>query len=679
MVVVLGPRSLIKALALCVLVGDLASAATSKCLPSGTDVEINDALRKGGAHTTVSLCPGSVHNLYNPIKFVAASQTLTTEGDRKDHLRALLIVRGENQATAIKADCAQCSGGQIRSLQVDGNRPMLLRVPKGGALLELGNSERQTVRDCRLWEPRGWSCLHFREGDRLQCTDGLVKDNEIGPAGEEWDFDYDGSKEPEPRYGNPRADGISLACKNSVVEGNIVYDTTDAAIVLFGSAGTDVRNNKVYSRTRVLMGAINLVDMLPWQGNYRDVSIRNNYIGAHGAYIRGGINVGPAVWGDDTDGVVYGGSITGNTIEGDHIGYGIVVTSAKDFTILRNKSTAKYSGVKGPTCPTAPENADPMAFLINKGSSEGNFQAEFVNGEVQHVICIDPTTEDGEPYKPWRMRDSPEAAAARIEEGGGGGAGGGASNAAVDAALSEGLVSYQMVLMQAMSEVTEKLVAAGTSEEKRQKGRKGGGNREKKTSTKNKDSPYTSALADLSTRLANLESEKQQVRASFDRIKSDLKRHVQTLQASKRDQKGMMTTVLDLARARTPRKAADSVRAIADDLVQAQQSLSSGSFWTSVFVFAMLQSLLLVAVYLAHRLLNGRGDRHARNRFRNSENGRGLNGGSIGRQQGMFAGGGESGSGGDGSGHRRDHSSASGGGRFKAASPKPREKYLSLD
>lgn len=655
--VLIDQLSLVSALAWLAL-ANIAHAA-AKCLPSGSEVEINNALRRGGAHTTVTLCPGSVHNLEEPIKFTAPSQTLTTEGDRKDHLRALLIVRGEDQATAIKADCAQCSGGQIRSLQVDGNRPMLLRVPKGGALLELGNSERQTVRDCRLWEPRGWSCLHFREGDRLQCSDALVKDNEIGPAGEEWDFEYDGSKEPEPRWGNPRADGISLACKNSVVEGNIVYDTTDAAIVLFGSSGTDVRNNKVYSRTRVLMGAINLVDMMPWQGNYRDVSVRNNYIGAHGAYIRGGINVGPAVWGDDTDGVVHGGSITGNTIEGDHIGYGIVVTSAKDFTILRNKSNAKYSGVKGPTCPTAPENADPMAFLINKGSSEGNFQAEFVNGEVQHVICIDPTTEDGEPYKPWRLRDAPEAAAAKLEEGGG------ASTAAMDAALSEGLVSYQMVLMEAMSGVTDKLVAAGMSEEKHHRVR---GGREKK-----KDSPFTSALTDLSTRLANLESEKKQVRASFDRMKADLKRHVQTLQTSKKDQKGLMTTVLDLARARKPRKVVDSVRGIAEDLARVPTGGGSSS-WTPVFVFAMLQSLLFVAVFLAHRLLNGRGDRYSRNRFRSSENGRGRASSNVasGKQahMDMYMGG--------GAGHRRDHSSASGG-RFGGGSPKPREKYLSLD
>lgn len=37
---------------------------------------------------------------------------------------------------------------------MDGNRPQLLRIKKGDALIEIGNAEGQTVRDCRLYEPR---------------------------------------------------------------------------------------------------------------------------------------------------------------------------------------------------------------------------------------------------------------------------------------------------------------------------------------------------------------------------------------------------------------------------------------------------------------------------------------------------------------------------------------------
>lgn len=111
-----------------------------------------------------------MHRLNSSIIFTAPSQTLTTLGNPKDRNRAMLVVDGEDVASAIKyvtslyiglttnkrtrADCKQCSHAMIRSLVIDGNRPQLLRIPKGDALIELGNAESQTVRDCKLYEPR---------------------------------------------------------------------------------------------------------------------------------------------------------------------------------------------------------------------------------------------------------------------------------------------------------------------------------------------------------------------------------------------------------------------------------------------------------------------------------------------------------------------------------------------
>jgi hypothetical protein len=42
-----------------------------------------------------------------------------------------------------------------------------------------------------------------------------------GPCGEEWDPAYDGIIEKTPPWGNPRSDGISLACMDSLVENNV--------------------------------------------------------------------------------------------------------------------------------------------------------------------------------------------------------------------------------------------------------------------------------------------------------------------------------------------------------------------------------------------------------------------------------------------------------------------------
>lgn len=209
-------------------------------------------------------------------------------------------------------------------------------------------------------------------------------------------------------WGFPRADGISLACKDSTVKRNvssplgkvhadqakmtsqIIYDATDGAIVLFGSSGSIVSHNQIFSRTRVILGGINLVDYPPWEGDYTRVIVQHNTLTAHGGYIKAGIVIGTASWSDDTETTVYGATVTDNQFRGGHFGYGLVVSSAKDFTVLRNtvSDDAAFSGVPGPKCPRAPGNGKPTAFLINRGSSEGVYQDNFVNGEVQYSESV---------------------------------------------------------------------------------------------------------------------------------------------------------------------------------------------------------------------------------------------------------------------------------------------------
>ena len=99
-------------------------ATASPCLQSGDETEINQALAKGvvslrflagilveyrteanavgGEGAVVSLCPGSVHRLNSTILFTAPRQTLTTLGDPAGLDRALLLIEGPDQATAVK-------------------------------------------------------------------------------------------------------------------------------------------------------------------------------------------------------------------------------------------------------------------------------------------------------------------------------------------------------------------------------------------------------------------------------------------------------------------------------------------------------------------------------------------------------------------------------------------------
>ena len=42
-----------------------------------------------------------------------------------------------------------------------------------------------------------------------------------GPCGEEWDDEYDGDMTSKPLWGFPNADGISVACADTIVERNV--------------------------------------------------------------------------------------------------------------------------------------------------------------------------------------------------------------------------------------------------------------------------------------------------------------------------------------------------------------------------------------------------------------------------------------------------------------------------
>ena len=112
--------------------------------------------------------------LHDSIVFTAARQTLTTEGNPKGRERAMLVVKGQNLAVAIRADCRECSNAMIRSVIIDGNRPEMLRVPKGEALVEMGNGEGHTIRDCRLYEPRWVALWMWMDSADIGAEDGVA-------------------------------------------------------------------------------------------------------------------------------------------------------------------------------------------------------------------------------------------------------------------------------------------------------------------------------------------------------------------------------------------------------------------------------------------------------------------------------------------------------------------------
>lgn len=116
-------------------------------------------------------------------------------------------------------------------MQINGTRISGPPV-SGGANIEMGGSNaNQIVEFVHSFYPRSWSCLHVAQGN-LSCTNVTVQNNDIGPSGtdlfQQW------------------ADGISVACRNSLVRNNMINNPTDGGIVLFGSPGTRVENNTIW-------------------------------------------------------------------------------------------------------------------------------------------------------------------------------------------------------------------------------------------------------------------------------------------------------------------------------------------------------------------------------------------------------------------------------------------------
>ena len=105
----------------------------------------------------------------------------------------------------------------------------------GGANIEMGGpNANQLIEYVRSFDPRSWSCLHVAQGN-LDCTNVIVQNNDIGPAGSAVSRQW--------------ADGISVACRNSMIRNNMIDSPTDGGIVLFGSPGTHVKNNTIWVET----------------------------------------------------------------------------------------------------------------------------------------------------------------------------------------------------------------------------------------------------------------------------------------------------------------------------------------------------------------------------------------------------------------------------------------------
>lgn len=81
-------------------------------------------------------------------------------GNPSDDSRAKLIVQGSDQSVAIYAACQFCDDIVISNIQIDGSWRELGYNGGYGLIEAGGDNSGQTVKNCKLQYPRGWTALH---------------------------------------------------------------------------------------------------------------------------------------------------------------------------------------------------------------------------------------------------------------------------------------------------------------------------------------------------------------------------------------------------------------------------------------------------------------------------------------------------------------------------------------
>lgn len=372
---------------------------------------LNTLLNSSGPGYTLPLCPSTQYIIQAPILFAAPDQEISTVGYPSGDDRAVLVVNGpvmngQGHTTAIDGTCNNCGGVRLRNVQINGTR-LGASPTNGGANIEMGggNSD-QLIEYVHSFDPRSWSCLHIAEGP-FTCNNVTVRHNDIGPCGtdtfQQW------------------ADGISVSCQNSYIWNNTINNPTDGGIVLFGSPGTLVENNTIFVETHTLLGGINMVDYLPWHGNYTNTIVRNNLIlggfsteKPEGNETRGtndedviikiGIAIGPRTWFGDQFGtnVSTSGTVLNNVLTGA-FGYGIAMSSAVNFTVEGNtlEGNTTFIGARGPNCTATDQTPSPAPFVVQLSDVQSStIQFDFQNiSDADGLTCILPP--EGGDYWPF--------------------------------------------------------------------------------------------------------------------------------------------------------------------------------------------------------------------------------------------------------------------------------------
>lgn len=190
---------------------------------------------------------------------------------------------------------------------------------------------------------------------------------------------------------------------------NMINSPTDGGIVLFGAPDSIVENNTIWVTKDNLLGGINMVDVMPWGGDYSGTVVRNNtIIGGNlksstpsdgdivnDVIVKIGIAIGPQTWfGEDYGAnVSSSGTVLDNTFIGA-FGYGISIASAHNFTVDGNVllGNTAFMSTPGPNCSATWPIPASAPFIFDPANiTSTTLQPDFQSVESGKVlVCVQP-------------------------------------------------------------------------------------------------------------------------------------------------------------------------------------------------------------------------------------------------------------------------------------------------
>ncbi|PRP84809.1 hypothetical protein PROFUN_07463 [Planoprotostelium fungivorum] len=323
-------------------------------------------------HYTISLCPGITVPIYATIQPPALFPfLLQTEGLPTDSSRALLKNSNSSISSMIQSSFAHRGNYSLLHVRIDGGYLEFGPGGGNGALLNVGspyqNDGRYTITWCELSQGRGGSMMQLFYTSYPVIT---------------YNF-FNGSGQSNPFTGG---DGITTSATYGFIAHNVLNNTHDGAIVLFGAENSTLLNNTVITGNGTLLGGINLVDNKP---TFQGVQIINNTFIALTAGMSSGIGIGKRIWQNNPNTTMGPILVEGNKFIGDKFGYGITISGVVGVTARYNDiSQATFGGNFGTTQPLS---VSPTGLQYDPSTSfELDLQKEFIPGDIYYVICIQP-------------------------------------------------------------------------------------------------------------------------------------------------------------------------------------------------------------------------------------------------------------------------------------------------